>query len=472
MYDTTTVNRCIFVGSGQDIFSWFHRLKNAKVMLNKFLSYIEDKKLIIPGSVTLLSVSGGKDSMVLTDLMLKAGMPIMVGHINHHLRGAESEEDALFVKNYCLEHDLPYHQYDVDPYLLSTGNLQNKARLIRYNQLQKWATEYGCRQIATAHHLDDRIETFLMNIMRGTGMNGMTSILPRNENIIRPMLWATTDEIMRYVRDNSIFYREDSSNASDKYLRNQVRHHILPAMIQADNRSYAGLRQTIRNMESTVTVFDYLMENFRHTVVSDSAGKKVVDLSHLLHQPFASDVLYQIIRIYGFNILQCVDMIQSQQGRYYSNSHEAIVHQQKVLIRVIAAEHESVLHIMDAMPFELQSGDIHISMEVSQDVEQNFDNKNQFFLDADVISWPITIRSRKPGDVFEPYGMHGKKQKVKKYLTNRKLTPFDKENIRIVEDKKRILAVLPCTIANAVQVTSESENIAVIHFKIDNKNAI
>ena len=206
-------------------------------MLNRFLSYIKQNKLIIPGSFTLLAVSGGTDSMVLADLMLQARQPIAVGHINHHLRGQESDDDAKFVEDYCNKNKIPYHQYDIDPYLLSHGNLQDKARIIRYEKLVSWAIDNDCQQIATAHHLDDQIETFIMNLMRGAGLNGLTGIAKKNGVIIRPLLWASSEEIIQYANEHSIQYREDSSNTSDKYVRNQIRHHILPTMYQTDSRA-------------------------------------------------------------------------------------------------------------------------------------------------------------------------------------------------------------------------------------------
>lgn len=429
-------------------------------MLHKFLSYIEQKKLIQHGSKTLLAVSGGKDSMVMLDLMIQAGMYIEVGHINHHLRGEESEEDALFVKNHCKNRSIPYHQYDIDPYLLAHGNLQDKARQIRYQQFAQWASEHNCQQIATAHHLNDRIETFLMFAMRGTGLDGMASIAPKQGQIIRPLLWATSDEISAYIRENNIPYREDSSNASDKYLRNQVRHHIIPAMMQADSRALQGLKQTIQHMESTAIIFDYLMKNLANQVVRHQRGMKIIDFQDsILPHPFAADLLYQLIKNEGFNFFQCSDMVRDQRGHYYTTSHEAILHQKKLIIRPIQESIVFAPIIVDTLPFSCNFNGQKIKISFTDEKTHEFHANNTFFLDATSIQWPLTFRMRAPGDTFRPYGMEGKSQKVKDYLINRKLSAFDKEAILILEDASQIVSVLPLTIANGVQVHKDTKNV-------------
>lgn len=434
-------------------------------MLNRFIDYISAKKLILPNSTTLLAVSGGKDSMVMADLMLKGGYPIHIGHINHHLRGKESEADAKFVQTFCEKHQVPYHQYDIDPYLLTHGNLQDRARQIRYDKLTIWANEYKCEQIATAHHLDDRIETFLMYIMRGTGLNGLSSILPKNEKIIRPLLWATTDEITSYIDKDGIAYREDSSNNSDKYLRNQVRHHIIPAMTQADNRATAGLKQTIENMESTSILFDFLLDTFAETLITYCDGYKTIAFNKITPYNFAAELLFHLIRKDGFNIYQCRDILRNMNGHFYSLTHEAIVHQDTLIIRRLIENNPLEPITIKEIPMNLVCKDQYLSFEKVNEFPKDFKSENQFFLNADHIKWPMTIRNRQEGDTFSPYGMQGKTQKVKDYLIHRKLSAFEKEKVLILEDQCQILAILPFTIAHDVRVTPQSEEIIVIKFQ-------
>lgn len=434
-------------------------------MLNRFLSYIKQNKLIIPGTFTLLAVSGGKDSMVMVDLMHRAGLPIHVGHINHHLRGQESEDDAKFVEEYCKNHQIPYHQYDIDPYLLSVGNLQDKARTIRYEKLTSWATEYNCPQIATAHHLDDQIETFIMNIMRGTGLNGLTSIANKNGVIIRPLLWASSDEINQYVNEQSIQYRDDSSNASDKYIRNKTRHHILPTIYQTDNRAYSGIQQTIRNIESTATIFNFLLDSYSQSIVSSDSNTKTILLNKILPYPFAQDLLFHLIKQEGFNIYQCTDMVKCQQGHFYSSTHEAIVHQQQIIVRPLR-ERTSLAPITIANPpFEKNINDHKFSIKYTNIIPDTFAQNNHFYLDANVIQWPLTIRERQDGDVFAPFGLKGQSQKVKDFLINRKLSAFDKEDILIIEDTVQILAVLPMTIAHDTGISKNTTHILCIQYQ-------
>ena len=432
-------------------------------MLNKFLSYIEQKKLISPGTKTILAVSGGKDSMVMLDLMQRSGLAIIVGHINHQLRGEDSEADAHFVKEYCMERRIPYYQYDIDPYLLSHGNLQDKARQIRYEKLHNWAATHNCAQIATAHHLDDRIETFLMYIMRGTGLHGMTSISAKNGAIIRPLLWTSANEITQYIHNHAIPYREDSSNASDKYLRNHVRHHVIPAMIKADSRTIHGIKQTIQHIESTIVVFDFLLDEYAKNIVSTQFGRKTIDLNTILHLNFATDILYYLVKDEGFNHYQCADMIRNQNGHFYSMTHEAIVHQRQVIIREIKEKQvASEPLIIHSLPYEVTYNNTTIKLSVTDRMPVDFTAKNTFYIDEDKIIWPLTIRPRQPGDVFRPFGMQGKSQKVKDYLINRKCSAFDKEDILIIEDTSQIMAVLPLTIAHNVQLNKATKKVVQI----------
>ena len=434
-------------------------------MLNRFLSYIKQNKLIIPDTFTLLAVSGGKDSMVMVDLMHRARLPIHVGHINHHLRGQESEDDAKFVEEYCRKNDIPYHQYDIDPYLLSHGNLQDKARIIRYEKLKAWATQYDCQQIATAHHLDDQIETFIMYIMRGSGLNGLTGIAKKNGAIIRPLLWATSDEINQYTNEHSIPYREDSSNTSDKYVRNQIRHHILPTMYQTDSRAHSGIQKTIRNIESTASLFDFLLESYSKSIVSYDCNSKTISLQEIISLPSATDLLFHVLKQEGFNIYQCTDMVKAQQGHFYSSTHEAIVHREQIIVRPLTDRAPLAPIIIRNPPYEGIINNHKFSLEFTNNIPDTFTGNNQFYLDANIIHWPLTIREREAGDIFAPFGLKGQRQKVKDFLINRKLSAFDKEDILIIEDTDQILAVLPMTIAHDTGISKNTTNILCIQYK-------
>lgn len=433
-------------------------------MLNRFVDFINIKKLILPGTTTLLAVSGGKDSMVMADLMLKAGYPIHIGHINHHLRGEESEADAKFVEAFCSAHQIPFHLYNIDPYLLAYGNLQEKARQIRYDKLMTWATEFNCAQIATAHHLDDRIESFLMFIMRGTGLTGLSSIAAKNKHIIRPILWATTDEIINYIHEQGITYREDSSNQSDKYLRNQVRHHVIPAMTQADSRALSGLKTTIENMESTSTIFDFLLDKYSETLISYTDDYKMVTLLEIMKSDFAPELLFHLIKTEGFNIYQCRDVIRDLNGQFFSLTHEATVHQNTLIIRKLTEISPFEPTLIAHIPAKVHFRNKQISIEKVNEFPQDVKSTHSFYINAASIQWPITIRTRQDGDSFKPFGMHGKKQKVKDFLINKKISSFDKEEVLILEDQKQILALLPYTIAHEVQIKNQNTDIILIKY--------
>lgn len=429
-------------------------------MLNKFLSYIKEQNLVPESTTTLLAVSGGKDSMALTDLMLRAGLSFHIGHINHHLRGEESDGDAAFVKNFCITNDIPYYEYNISPDEFTSGNIHDKARKIRYQWLHQIAKENHCHQIATAHHRDDVAESFLINLIRGSGLKGLSGIPVRNGNIVRPLLFASSDDIIQYVGKHNISYREDSSNSSDKYLRNKIRHHILPNLYEIDGRAKSGLNTSIQYLSETSEVFDFLLNEYGEKVSTQSGSEIIIQLDGLKDHNHSSAILFALIRDYGFNFSQCEDIITGSQGSTFIGNHvHAYVHQDSLIIVPLGKRREFRPIVVTKLPHKITSeSGIFVIENIGNSQEIHFKN-GSLYLDADSIQWPIEIRKRQPGDRWSPLGMKGKTQKVKDYLIHRKLSIPEKEKTFIISDQNDIIAIFNLGISEKVKMTPESQNI-------------
>lgn len=434
-------------------------------MLDKFLSYINEQKLLSMSDKTLLAVSGGVDSMVMVDLFRRANLPFAIAHINHQLRGSESEGDQVFLEEYCKQHSISLHVYKIPPSLLSTGNMHAKTRAIRYQFFEETLQKMGYTHVATAHHKDDATETFLINMMRGAGMDGLSGIAVKNGNIIRPLLFATRAMIEEYVATNIISYREDNSNASDKYLRNKVRHHLIPLIHEIDSRSLQGLPNSIDNIANTNQLLHSLVQSIQNEYLTVADECITVDLIKVLAFDQPSALLYQLIYKMGFNIDNCQQILQhigSSGSQFLTNSHHALRDRNRLLIWKNEASPPPFDDIELSIPAKIHAIGKEISFEYVEDV------KNIQFMDGiqyiclDDITAPITIRKWMNGDSFAPLGMLGKHQKVQDYLTNIKVSRKQKDEVLVMTSADKILAILGYRISEFVKTSPTSARVVKI----------
>lgn len=429
-------------------------------MLDKFLSYINQENLIKKDQKILLAVSGGLDSMVMADLFLLSGMKIGIGHINHHLRAQESDGDAKFVHDYCMLKSIPFYQLDINPDIYESGNMHQQTRVLRYDWLHSMATIHQYDLIATAHHHDDAVETFMINFMRGSGLDGLDGISVKNGMVIRPLLFAYRNEISVYATKHNISYREDSSNATDKYLRNKIRHHVLPIILESDARARDGMGKSIKHLQDSKTLLDDLVLNLSKTAFTQEPGYDCLHFGAL--QNMTAPLLYQLLKKYGFNFSQCEDIVDN---RYKSGSvfictnYEAIVDRERLMIRRKQADVHSVSEVIDDLPYITNIGPHQIKIEYTHVSKVDFSEPGTLWLDAINLTFPLTLRSKQDGDVISPLGMEGKKQKLKEYLINKKVSVFDKENILVLEDNQSIMAILMIGISQHCKITDTTTQV-------------
>lgn len=414
-------------------------------MLERFLSYINQKKILKKEDRILLAISGGIDSMVMLDLFMQSEWTIAVGHINHHLRATESDGDAEFIQNFCASHNISYYQLDLDATQLIQGNMHANARTKRYDWLKKIALENEFQYIAAAHHQDDETETFMINLIRGSGLDGLDGIDFLNENIIRPMLFATKEEISTFAQVKGILYREDSSNQKDKYLRNYLRHHVMPSIHKADHRAKEGIQSSIKNLKSSKILLDFLVDKFAQNIIEFKEIEIHISLTEISRTGVGDALLFQYLKNYGYNHLQCKNIIKAinQTGNmFYSNDYEALINRNQLIVRPLASKSSQVFETIHEFPFILNAGKFKFTLDYAPTPTSLEKEADTLWIDCEHIQFPLNIRNWQEGDIFAPLGMKGKRQKVKDYLINRKVNKFEKEDILVLTNADNIIAVL------------------------------
>lgn len=403
--------------------------------IQKNFSFLQDKKLLV-------AISGGMDSMVLVHLFQKLQLNFAMAHCNFKLRGTESDGDENFVVTYAKQNDITFFitKFDTEKYSenhkLST---QVAARNLRYNWFNEILEQENFDYIITAHHADDVAETFMINLSRGTGLDGLTGIPSQNGNIIRPMLSFSRKEIENYVLENNLQWREDSSNASDKYLRNKIRHHIIPVFKEINESFLQSFQNTLEHLNQEQSLVDDAVQMVYEKVVSEENEQLKINISALLQYKNYKAYLYQWLHKFGFSAWNDVyNLVESQSGKQIFSTNYILLKDRGFLILCKAQSVDCVLfsiYSIDELPkFPLKLTLCNLSNISNQ-------NKNIIFVDENKLQFPLTIRKWKEGDCFYPSGMEGKK-KVSKYFKDEKFTLFQKQDVWILESNNQIVWII------------------------------
>ena len=408
----------------------------------EFLNFVVSKQLLHQGDRTLLAVSGGIDSMVMAYLFLKSEFPFAIVHINHQLRGGESDADALFVKKFCDTYSITFYTENIPEDLLVGSNLQEKARGIRYKIFYQIAENKGYDKIATAHHKDDVLETFFINTMRGTGLHGLAGIPVQNDKVIRPLLFATRKDLQNFATDNNILYREDSSNQQTKYTRNFIRHKILPVFDSHDYRKREGFYTTIKNLQDNNELFQDLLEVYRNTCISRKDNLYFLHIEPLLKMKNQGLMLYFLLEKFGFNQSQVNTLFHHQvTGNYVKNDAYILsVEPDFWVVRPLLGEPISDdIHEISHLPFFLKLDNKKISFSKIEKLPIG-ENKG---IDISKLHFPLFLRTWKNSDVFKPLQMKGSKKDIKKLLAEKKIPSFQKKDVRVLIDQSgEVVALL------------------------------
>lgn len=436
-------------------------------MLNSFLHFSRQHQLT-SSSPILVGVSGGRDSVVLCDLYHHAKIDFVIAHCNFGLRAEESNEDEKFVIELAKKYEVSLFRTNIPTkeYAKETGvSTQMSAREQRVNWFKKLCKENKYEYYATAHHSDDAIETYLINQIRGTGISGLHGILPKKGQLIHPLLFASRDEITQYTKSNNLHWREDSSNATTKYLRNKIRHQVLPLLQEING----GIKQTfIENMNriyETEQIYLQKIEELKKELLFKTKEGWSIPIEKLRSQAQASTVLYEFLKDFGFNFSQCKQVLQenelSQVGALFYSDNYQLLRDRKYLLLKKTNYNALQEYSVKSLPSK-----IHIPIKLEIESCDNIDiitDKNMAKLDADLLKFPLKIRKWKQGDYFYPLGMKGRKKLVSDFFIDQKMNRFEKQDTWILCSDHKIVWIMGHRIDNRFKISSQTTKTIIIN---------
>ncbi len=437
-------------------------------MIEQFQNHINTRFSFFKNSRLLIAISGGIDSVVLTHLCHQLKLNIALAHCNFNLRGDESDADEDFVLQLAEDLDLEVfiESFDTKAYAkehkLST---QMAARDLRYHWFQELKNQLQFDYILTAHHADDNLETFLINLSRGTGLDGLTGIPEINGAVVRPLLLFSTQDIEGYAKEHKIKWREDSSNASTKYLRNKLRHDVIPVLKEINPQLLQNFQTTLNNLNDTSDIVDdSLNAVLKRAIVTIDVNTLKFKISEfkILKNPKA--YLHEFLKDFGFTEWNdVVNLLDAQSGKQvFSSTHRLLKDRDYLILTDVTLNEDSqVIQIAeDGTNIQIPSGVLYFNQ-----VDAIAATKpNILYVDKARLNYPLSVRKWQEGDFFYPLGMHGKK-KLSKYLKDEKVSLIEKENIWLLTSGDSIVWVIGKRADNRFKVTEQTKQILKIELK-------
>jgi len=444
------------------------------MLQEQFDQHITTHLEILKNTKLLLAISGGIDSMVMLELCKQLNLDIAIAHVNFKLRGDASDQDAAFVQEVAHRNDYSFHLKEVDTaqYVAATGSsTQMAARDLRYQFFENLCREYSYDYVLTAHHLDDQLETFLINLNRGAGLQGLTGIPELNDQIARPLLPFSRDQIHKYAVQNKISWREDASNKKNTYQRNQLRNQVLPLLHQALPQLRQHLGNTFNYLKDASKMVDDAVLRFRESEITTTKTGINIPIKSLKNTSAPLSYLHYLLQPYRFPSTEEVyELVHSQSGKYVKND-DYIIHVKGDHLCVEAIQPKQ--NIQQDVPLndsiiELKTGVLKV--ELLNDVLlpnqiKEASNRYTLFLDIDQIGDSLQLRNWKKGDRIHPYGMHGSKL-VSDVLTDQKVSFIDKEKTLVLKSGSVVLWILGHRSSNHFTVTPQTNQILKLTYQI------
>ncbi|MBK7130655.1 MAG: tRNA lysidine(34) synthetase TilS [Crocinitomicaceae bacterium] len=426
-------------------------------MLSKFKKNIEDHFSQLTSAKIFLAISGGKDSMTLSHLLNEAGLKHCLLHCNFHLRGKESDTDEQFLLTYASAHQLEIfvNHFDAAKFAEEEGmTIQEAARKLRYDWFDTFLQDHNA-YLLTAHHLDDSIETFFINLFRGTGYRGLAGIPPRNGKIMRPLFNFTAEEIYRYIDQQQVEYRSDSTNAKKDYQRNKIRHDLMPELHSLEPLLHGKMENLFSELNELKDYFNRTSIEYFNEHATNTNGKTVIPLNKVLNlHPFLRQQIFYGHGIHRKNVSEFEKFLQSNTGaEFIAGNHRFLIDRDQLIFSLSEAKPIPILTQIQALPVELYSGKNTIRFEQKEKFSliKNFPSIQQ--VDFHLLKFPLTLRNWQQGDKMQPLGMQGKKL-ISDVLIDKKISRTDKENQLVLEDASgEIIALIGLAIADSFKIT-------------------
>ncbi len=419
-------------------------------MLDKATQFLNNLELHSTDTI-LVAVSGGLDSMCLAHLLHSQGFNVAIAHCNFTLRGEESNGDYQFVKDWAQEHEIAFHSEEYATKSLTTGSgqsVQMIARTLRYDFFERLKLKHGYKFTAFAHHADDRIESLLLNILRGTGLRGLQGMPSKRGNIIRPLLSITKQELTNYANTHHVPFRTDSSNVDTKYQRNRVRLEILPILRILDTTVEKRLLYFMNRVENNLVEYDVWVNAEKGKICNEEGGFSRIDRKLLNKHPFPFTILKELLGLIGFNSNQVMELIKHPEtvsGELMSDTHRLVIEQNDFIVC-------SLKEAGGRPNFSFEQ------LNLSEITNLKTDNQNIFVDAYKVDEFKISLRRWCQGDRFKPLGMKGWK-KVSDYFIDSKFTSTQKENTWLMVHNQDIIWIVGHRMDDRFKVTEQTKEV-------------
>lgn len=427
-------------------------------MLQELKSFVKKYDISLSEKIGV-AVSGGLDSMLLLSLLSEIFEKVHVFHVNYNLRGKDSKLDEEIVQSFCVSNGLTFHLKSVK--LEDTGkSIQEEARNIRYDWFESISESLDIKHVFIAHHLDDQLETFLMNLERGSGLTGLSGMPERNDKYLRPLLSYSKEDLKSEVEKRNIGYREDKSNLSNKYLRNSLRNNVIPGLKSALPNILKGLDNSLNIIKDS------------NDLISQQAGllyQEALQHNKISYSTFEKEskaVLVKLMSLFDFSLKEANKILLSLDKKnvgavFKSGERNFLIDRESIIISSI--EGNKIFKKIEATGSDIVLGSSLFEIEKVLIENVDFSIEGEF-IDADKLSLPFIIRSWKEGDSFRPLGMKGFK-KVSDFLIDSKINRFEKDNVVVIESDGKIAAVLPYRVDDRFKIDKASKSAYLVNLK-------
>ena len=426
-------------------------------MLNKVKDYIRKHKLLNDNGLYIVALSGGADSVALLLLLDEMGYNIHAAHCNFHLRGEESDRDELFCESLCQQKSIPFHRIHFDTLTYAETHkvsVEMAARELRYHYFEELRSDIGATGVCVAHHQDDSVETVLLNLLRGTGLRGLTGIQCRNGHILRPLLCVSRKEIESYLQTKDQSYVIDSTNLEDDMLRNKVRLRVIPLLQELNPAVTENILRTSENLTEAQGILD--------SIVSLYKNSKSLDLNELKKYGSSEYILFEWLKDYGFNGVQVKEAMGAETGSIFTSSlgYDLLVDRGRFVVeptlkslKPLCIPEEGTYVLDEETKISVKKVPVWVSRE-----------ERVATLDSSKVHFPLTVRRVEKGDKMVPYGMRGHRL-LSDIMTDRKMTLFEKRRQIVVVDAKGIIVWLAgIRISDLCQIDDTTTEVVEIHY--------
>ncbi|MDR2086248.1 MAG: tRNA lysidine(34) synthetase TilS [Dysgonamonadaceae bacterium] len=429
-------------------------------MIKTVKNYIHSQRLLKPGNKIIVGLSGGADSAVLLSILHRLGYECLAAHCNFHLRGDESLRDEHCANQWADSLHIPFYTQNFDTYSIAKArgiSIEMAARDLRYEWFETLRTQQQADAIAVAHHRDDSLETMFLNLIRGTGIAGLTGIKPKSGQVIRPLLCVSKDAILHYAESEKLPFITDSSNLQEEFTRNKIRRQVFPLLQSLNPSLNASLLRTMEHLIEVEKIYRLHVAEAKATVFNLS--DQTIDIQALLASPSPESILFEILKEYGFRkevIRNIFQAIESQPGKeFYSRKYKLIKDRKHFFLFPLEQKEKKLVFYIEKNEKEI-TVPFPMNINIRQEKPAIINDKKIAYLDFDKLKFPLMLRKWQKGDRFVPLGMKGS-QKLSDYFNNQKLNKQEKENTWILCSGNEIVWIVGFRIGHHFRIDTSSK---------------